>query len=134
MKEPTVAKRPHEDGDAPDPKRVKASEDTPMEDDGPPTQTAPEELAADATTAGEKSKGKRRDAAGFPKNRKGKEKGTKNPGRRRRTRNEEALEEGAANADADADASGEPKAPRLPKRMCALLIGFCGSGYSGMQM
>lgn len=27
-----------------------------------------------------------------------------------------------------------PKTPRLPKRQCALLIGFCGSGYSGMQM
>lgn len=27
-----------------------------------------------------------------------------------------------------------PKAPRLPKRQCGLLIGFCGSGYSGMQM
>jgi len=26
------------------------------------------------------------------------------------------------------------KAPRFPKRQCALLIGFCGSGYSGMQM
>lgn len=29
--------------------------------------------------------------------------------------------------------NGEPKEGRLPKRMCALLIGFCGSGYSGMQ-
>lgn len=29
---------------------------------------------------------------------------------------------------------GEPKAPRLPKRQCALLIGFCGDGYNGMQM
>lgn len=27
-----------------------------------------------------------------------------------------------------------PKAPRYPKRQCALLLGFCGSGYSGMQM
>lgn len=27
-----------------------------------------------------------------------------------------------------------PKAPRLPKRQCALLIGFCGSGYNGMQV
>jgi len=27
-----------------------------------------------------------------------------------------------------------PKALRLPKRQCALLMGFCGSGYSGMQM
>ena len=30
--------------------------------------------------------------------------------------------------------NGEPKAPRLPKRACALLIGFCGDGYNGMQM
>jgi tRNA pseudouridine38-40 synthase len=27
-----------------------------------------------------------------------------------------------------------PKALRYPKRQCALLLGFCGSGYSGMQM
>lgn len=27
-----------------------------------------------------------------------------------------------------------PKTPRLPKRQCALLIGFCGSGYNGMQV
>lgn len=32
------------------------------------------------------------------------------------------------------DSVDHPKAPRLPKRQCALLIGFCGSGYSGMQM
>lgn len=30
--------------------------------------------------------------------------------------------------------NGEPKAPRLPKRPVALLIGFCGDGYNGMQM
>ncbi|KAI0630861.1 pseudouridine synthase [Trametes polyzona] len=30
--------------------------------------------------------------------------------------------------------NGEPKAPRLPKRPCALLIGFCGDGYNGMQI
>ncbi|KAF9565823.1 tRNA pseudouridine synthase [Agrocybe pediades] len=27
-----------------------------------------------------------------------------------------------------------PKAMRLPKRQCALLLGFCGSGYNGMQV
>ncbi|KAG9313007.1 hypothetical protein JVU11DRAFT_6446 [Chiua virens] len=27
-----------------------------------------------------------------------------------------------------------PKPPRLPKRMTALLLGFCGTGCSGMQM
>ncbi|KAG6812780.1 hypothetical protein H0H92_000550 [Tricholoma furcatifolium] len=47
--------------------------------------------------------------------------------RRRGTRNEET------NADAAAP-SDVPKAPRLPKRQSALLIGFCGSGYSGMQI
>jgi tRNA pseudouridine38-40 synthase len=33
-----------------------------------------------------------------------------------------------------ADDDSSPKTPRLPKRQCALLIGFCGSGYSGMQL
>lgn len=28
----------------------------------------------------------------------------------------------------------EARGPRLPKRQCALLLGFCGSGYSGMQL
>jgi hypothetical protein len=35
---------------------------------------------------------------------------------------------------AEGEESTEPKAPRLPKRQCALLIGFCGTGYSGMQL
>jgi hypothetical protein len=31
--------------------------------------------------------------------------------------------------------SSTPSKPRLgPKRQCAMLIGFCGAGYSGMQM
>lgn len=28
----------------------------------------------------------------------------------------------------------EKSEPRLPKRQCALMLGFCGSGYSGMQL
>ncbi|KAJ7312387.1 pseudouridine synthase [Mycena albidolilacea] len=89
--------------------------------------------SGEAGEAGEKTK-KRRD--GFPKNQKGKgkDKPKKPAAGRRGTRNDEALEGGAANPNADAEASGEPKAPRLPKRMCALLIGFCGSGYRGMQI
>ena len=35
---------------------------------------------------------------------------------------------------AEGEESTEPKTPRLPKRQCALLIGFCGTGYSGMQL
>ena len=30
--------------------------------------------------------------------------------------------------------TGEPKAARLPKRMSAMLLGFCGAGYCGMQV
>ena len=30
-------------------------------------------------------------------------------------------------------AEGEEREARLPKRMCALLLGFCGSPYRGMQ-
>ncbi|KAF8967630.1 pseudouridine synthase [Flammula alnicola] len=49
----------------------------------------------------------------------------------RQTRNEED-----ASRESQMSANGEPipKAPRYPKRQCALLIGFCGSGYSGMQI
>jgi len=59
---------------------------------------------------------------------KGKQKDqTKSERRNRRgTRNNELVVEG--------EDAGVPKTPRLPKRQCALLIGFCGSGYSGMQM
>lgn len=62
------------------------------------------------------------------KSEKKKEKEAKKSGRRSRrgTRNDEG-----AGAEESPD---HPKTPRLPKRQCALLIGFCGSGYSGMQM
>ncbi|KAJ7181015.1 pseudouridine synthase [Mycena filopes] len=135
MDTPAVPKRPHEDGDEiPDPKRVKGGEDAEMADVQPPAEqaaaaTEPASTSGEPSGAGEKPKTKRRDGAGFPKSRKGKEKDMKNAGRRKRmSRNEEDAERGAAAP------SGEPKAPRLPKRMCALLIGFCGSGYRGMQI
>ena len=49
----------------------------------------------------------------------------------RRSRNEEDEEKGNLLSPAG---EMEPKAFRLPKRLCALLLGFCGSGYRGMQM
>ncbi|KAJ6620637.1 pseudouridine synthase [Mycena sp. CBHHK59/15] len=124
-----------EDSPGADPKRVKTSRE---EDATANAETAPvaEPSVADAqagesavSSSGEpnQTQSKRRDAAGFPKSRKGKEKDTKNSGRRRRSRNDEAQGESV-------DASEESKAPRLPKRACVLLIGFCGSGYRGMQI
>ncbi|THH11866.1 hypothetical protein EW145_g374 [Phellinidium pouzarii] len=62
-----------------------------------------------------------------------KEKSKKEPkkwaARRRGTRSDKP--EGAEDV---ADGKAGEKAPRLPKRQCALLIGFCGSGYNGMQI
>ncbi|KAI9510491.1 pseudouridine synthase [Russula earlei] len=72
---------------------------------------------------------KRRDAAGYPKSRKGKEKDGKNTGRRRR----DYPEAGAGISDPDGREALE-KAPRLPKRQSAILLGFCGSGCAGMQI
>jgi tRNA pseudouridine38-40 synthase len=55
------------------------------------------------------------------KSQKGKQNG-KNKGRRRGTRPQ---------VDDHAD---RPKTPRLPKKQCAILIGFLGTNYAGMQM
>ena len=88
-------------------------------------------LAAEAQPEGRKNRfATRRESAGFAKSRKNREKDTKNVGRRsgRGTRrNDETVKEDSEGENAD-------KAPRLPKRQCALLIGFCGTGCSGMQM
>lgn len=49
---------------------------------------------------------------------------------RRGTRGTRNVETEGSRAEGD---DGE-KTPRLPKRQCALLIGFCGTGCNGMQM
>ena len=55
------------------------------------------------------------------KSQKGKQ-NEKNKGRRRGTRVQVE------------DDPNRPKTPRLPKKQCAILIGFSGTGYAGMQM
>jgi hypothetical protein len=62
---------------------------------------------------------------------KGKKKKIRPPRVGRRSRNEEDEERGTLLSPTG---EMEPKALRLPKRQCALLLGFCGSGYRGMQM
>jgi tRNA pseudouridine38-40 synthase len=62
---------------------------------------------------------------------KGKKKRIRPPRVGRRSRNEEDEERGTLLSPTG---EMEPKALRLPKRLCALLLGFCGSGYRGMQM
>ncbi|KAH9926961.1 pseudouridine synthase [Fomitopsis serialis] len=84
--------------------------------DSPPSHALPES-ASGGFIEGQKSATERPDKQ---KSKKG-QRGTKD--RRRGTRRE----------DAEPRDSEEPKTPRLPKRPCVLLLGFCGSGYSGMQ-
>ncbi|KZV74511.1 pseudouridine synthase [Peniophora sp. CONT] len=62
---------------------------------------------------GEKPKGGKRERAG--------------------SRNAEAAA-AAVSGEVAPDNDGEDKGPRLPKRQCAILLGFCGSGYNGMQI
>lgn len=89
------------------------------------TLDATEHEGPSDTPAADTGQGKR-DAAGWAKSRRGKAKDTKNKGRRRGTRDHK-----------DGEKEGEeqsPRAPRLPKKQSALLIGFCGTGCNGMQI
>ena len=109
------------------PKRVKVEVQ-------PTVGASPPESNADIPQSSKKSQ-KRRDAAGYPKSRQGKEKYGKNVGRRRRGHPERNEEAGAEATEAQADPrDASEKAPRLPKRQSAILLGFCGTGCAGMQM
>jgi tRNA pseudouridine38-40 synthase len=102
-------------------KRVKIEQEEPEK-----TSHSTEHEGPSDTPAADTKRGKR-DAAGWAKSRQGKAKDTKNKGRRRGTRDK----------DKDGEKEGEeqgPRAPRLPKKQSALLIGFCGTGCNGMQM
>ncbi|KAJ7066326.1 pseudouridine synthase [Mycena amicta] len=108
---PPSSKRPNEDADAPgspDPKRAKPAED-----------------GIGKGTGKGKGKGKAKDKD---------DKNSKKAGRRRRGRDTETGYGEHPRASVSIDGEPKAKTPRLPKRMCALLIGFCGSGYSGMQI
>ena len=95
------------------------------------TGANPPNLSPD-TPQGSKRSQKRCDAAGYAKSRQGKEKDSKNIGRRRRD-GPETSGAGAVPSEADPRDVSE-KAPRLPKRQSAILLGFCGTGCAGMQM
>jgi tRNA pseudouridine38-40 synthase len=95
---------------------------------------SPPDSNADIPQSNKKSQ-KKRDASGYPKSRRGKEKDNKNVGRRRRDRPERDEASVAEATEADPrDGPAAEKAPRLPKRQSAILLGFCGTGCAGMQM
>lgn len=104
-------------------KRVKLDQEEKL---GSPDAIQRDDTLPESSTR-EKPAGKR-NPAGWAKSRKGKVKQTKNVGRRRGPRHAEPPE-----TPMNEEEEG-PKHPRLPKRMTALLLGFCGTGCSGMQM
>lgn len=123
---PGIPTKRHCDPDTPQssPKRIKV-------DMQPTVGASPAESNTDVPQSSNKSP-KRRDAAGYPKSRQGK---GKNLGRKRRGRPERSEEAGTeAVAGADLRDDLPEKAPRLPKRQSAILLGFCGTGCAGMQM
>ncbi|KAI0319395.1 pseudouridine synthase [Amylostereum chailletii] len=112
------------------PKRAKTDDTTILPASA--EEILPLESTVDATaTSNKEGKGKR-DTVGFAKSRKGKEKDpkTKNRGRRSGPREEQPERKSGGALEGE----GGDKAPRLPKRMCAVLIGFCGTGCQGMQI
>ena len=119
------AKRPHDEGAAHgSPKRVKVDTQSPID-----VNTL---NPGSDVLQGNKKPSKRRDAAGYPKSRHGKEKDNRNVGRRRGNRPEvDEIRTGTSDA-VPQDLSD--KSPRLPKRQSAILLGYCGTGCAGMQM
>ena len=87
-------------------------------DDGPPTDVDHDDVKGGSEEILQKLSGVQAQ--------KGKQK-QKKRGRRAREEVERAPQ-------LDEEGNVIPKIPRYPKRQCALLLGFCGSGYSGMQM
>ncbi|KAF8074960.1 pseudouridine synthase [Lyophyllum atratum] len=124
-------------------KRLKPTDSTPAESPvpAPPLDSHAHEIRAEPSVAdvpegvakaehgAERTKRARgNDTPGKTSKRKKKDEKKPSHWARRGTRNDEVAEGN------NTQGSGQPDASRLPKRRCALLIGFCGSGYSGMQI
>ncbi|GBE86651.1 tRNA pseudouridine synthase 1 [Sparassis crispa] len=117
-------KRPREDDNSPSASTSKRVKIDPEPTTGSGEAVAePVDLEHRKKSAGEAEVAPHRDDDKGGRQRKGKAKEKRDS--RRGTRNETAAE----HRD-----NGEPKAARLPKAKSAMLIGFCGSGYQGMQM
>lgn len=129
--------------DSPAPANAPSSKHARVVDDrSTPDHSSPSaaEKAVNADTSedvdmesGSESKGT---SKGRKSNQKRQQKGRniKGKGWARISRKEQDSDLGKRKEMLDADGQPLPKAPRYPKRQCALLIGFCGSGYNGMQM
>lgn len=105
--------------EAPSEKKQKIDADANASADG--GEPALEAVVAESSTQAQ-SKGK------------GKKDQSRRAARNARQQDREQGRRGGTRAEGgEADEEGE-KGPRLPKRQCALLLGFCGSAYNGMQM
>ncbi|KAM5532801.1 hypothetical protein V8D89_013520 [Ganoderma adspersum] len=129
----TSLKRTQEDApeDAASASKRQKPDDPPAVGEGEPKAEEGGE-AAEVSPPGEKGKRKEREkerkGGGRNKRQRGKKEEEKDYVRNRRKGTRPEGEE------APAAENGESKGPRLPKRQCALLIGFCGDGFNGMQI
>ncbi|KAI6114821.1 pseudouridine synthase [Pisolithus croceorrhizus] len=133
---PPPAKRspPETFADVPS-KKAKSTHDTAANEKITEQTDAPSP-SSDRNVAGVGNAGRKgkRDAAGHPKSRRGKQKDGRNVGRRRGTRDiTQASDNGPASPRGDQEEQ-KTKLLRLPKRQTALLLGFCGTGCNGMQI
>ncbi|EPQ56520.1 pseudouridine synthase [Gloeophyllum trabeum ATCC 11539] len=103
--------------------RIESENATPEDTPVPDAKDVEPEAKEGVEPDGGNEKGKK---GGKAKGKQGKDKKAKpkGKGRRRGTRQDGSGDEGESG----------PKTPRLPKRQCALLIGFCGTGCNGMQI
>ncbi|KAL4078630.1 pseudouridine synthase [Scleroderma yunnanense] len=105
-------------------------------DDPVKNADAEQETAAVEQTGEDKNTAPRgtRDAEGSPRSRKGKSRAKQNIGRRRGMRAPSQQPHDGDEETQEGEQEQTSKAPRLPKRPTALLLGFCGTGCSGMQI
>ena len=115
----TTSKRLLEEGDAStepaDLKRVKNAVDS-SDGSGKPDTDSPDQKSSSLETAGWARSRSRKGKVALD--------GKKAVRRDRR----------GTRAEGQLEGENVVKTPRLPKRQCALLIGFCGTGCNGMQM
>jgi len=100
--------------------------------DGPDAKVEQDIVADRQTRQGQNMDShEKRDATGTHRSRKGKSRANRP---RRGTRAESLQPHNEGEAQEGEQDSQTPRPLRLPKRQTALLLGFCGTGCSGMQM
>ena len=132
-----LGKRSPEPESAPSPTKRPRTSHSPSAPDAPaPASAAPSEPSPRVHFQEEADKSKKGSKTGKKRSIRTRRWDGEKPkgGKRERTGSRNAEDAATVVGEASSAQDHEDKAPRLPKRQCALLMGFCGSGYNGMQI